>query len=287
MFCSRSMCFAAGVVLALALPCSLVGQKTEDDLRARLIQQPLYLRGQWGSDKLAFDGAGHLVGTATQVTFTLSGVEIGSVKLTRKGLVLEGQRVGLEFNKDVSKRVGLVLRDLAGVSPEKVMLQIQKPADGDFTAALDTIFTGSIAGLDDPLPEYWQPFAQKHLLPAAVPAATGTVSAAGADASRPPSPGLAPMRRIGGGVTAPKVLTQAEPEFTASARSLKYSGTALLTFIVGKDGLPSEIRIVHPLGLGLDEHAVTTLSHYTFQPAMEGGAPVAVRLNIEINFQIF
>jgi protein TonB len=37
----------------------------------------------------------------------------------------------------------------------------------------------------------------------------------------------------------------------------------------------------------LDEQAVAAVSQYTFQPAMENGAPVVVELNVEVNFQIF
>jgi protein TonB len=37
----------------------------------------------------------------------------------------------------------------------------------------------------------------------------------------------------------------------------------------------------------LDEQAVKAVSQYTFQPATENGVPVAVELNVEVNFNIF
>jgi TonB family protein len=266
----------------------LVGQKTENDLRARLIRQPLYLRGQWGADKLEFDDTGQLQGTASPITFTLSGVEIGSVKLTTKGLTLEGQRVGLEFEKDLPKRVGLMLRDKTGLYPERMTIEVKTPVDGDFTAALDAIFTGSIAGLDDPLPDYWQPFARKHLLPpdtSAAPAASGVALPAESGTENPAA--IAKPARIGGPVTSPRLLTHVEPEFDTAARAMKYSGIVLVNFVVDTQGKPHRFQILHPVGLGLDERAVAAVSQYTFQPATKDGSPVSVQLNVEVNFQIF
>jgi protein TonB len=51
--------------------------------------------------------------------------------------------------------------------------------------------------------------------------------------------------------------------------------------------MPNHLQIVHATGLGLDEQALAAVSQYTFQPAMRNGSPVAVELNIEVNFQIF
>jgi protein TonB len=47
------------------------------------------------------------------------------------------------------------------------------------------------------------------------------------------------------------------------------------------------VNILHPAGLGLDENAVGAVEQYTFKPAMQDGKPVAVELNVEVNFQIF
>lgn len=274
-FCSGAMRCAVAVGLAWVLAGCAVAQQTEADIRARLVKKPLYLRGQWNSDSLTFDDAGHLQGTAGRASLTLSGIDIGSVKLTSKGLVLTGQRVGLEFTKDVPRRVGLLVGDpTGGRSPEEMTIKVQTPADGDFAAALDAIFADGLADLDGPLPECWQQYAQKHWLPAAA-------------APAPASPAATVPHKVGGVVTAPRVLTQAEPTFSGAARALKYSGAVLVSLIVGQDGKPVQIRILHPVGLGLDERAVASVARYTFQPAMQDGAPVPVMLNIEVNFQIF
>jgi protein TonB len=39
--------------------------------------------------------------------------------------------------------------------------------------------------------------------------------------------------------------------------------------------------------MGLDGKAVEAVKQYRFKPALEAGKPVAVELNVEVNFQIF
>lgn len=285
------MSFILSALLISIVPSCLFAQKTEADLQALLIDKPLYLRGQWGGGKLAFDGAGHLRGTAAPVAFTLAGVEIGSVKLTSKGLVLGGQRVGLEFTKDVPRRVGLVWPNTSGsTSVDEITIKIETPSDGDFKTALDAILTGSITGLDAPMPWYWQQYLREHLILAGTLAANETTVPAPVSSGDTLSAGAA-IRKVGGSVSAPRVLKRVDPGVngTASAlkyfSALKYSGNTSITFVVEKNGTPSHIRVLHALGLGLDELAVAAISQWTFQPAMENGSAVPVQMNIDISFQ--
>jgi protein TonB len=94
-------------------------------------------------------------------------------------------------------------------------------------------------------------------------------------------------RRIGGGVSAPQVIFQVEPEFSEEARKAKTAGNVLVNLWVGTDGKPSHVRVIRGVGMGLDEKAVAAVQQYRFKPAMENGKPVLVELNIEVNFQIF
>jgi TonB family protein len=268
-------------LLTFLLPSCLVAQRTEADLRARLINKPLYLRGEWSRDKLAFDDAGHPEKLVAPVTFTLAGVDIQSVKLSAKELVLEGRRMGLEFEKDVPKRVGLMERvGLGSASPEMMTIRIKMPADGDFTTALDAIFVDGLADLVPQLPAFWQTFARRHFLPSET--ARDPAPAAG----RQPAE-TAKLPRIGGGVSAPRLVTKVDPEYSETARGMKYCGIVLVNMIVDANGIPSHLQILRPAGLGLDEQALKSVSRYTFQPAKQNGSPVAVELNVEVNFQTF
>jgi periplasmic protein TonB len=94
-------------------------------------------------------------------------------------------------------------------------------------------------------------------------------------------------RHIGGGVSAPVVIKQVEPEFSEEARKAKTAGNVLVNLWVDEQGNPQHVRVLRGVGMGLDEKAIEAVKQYKFKPAMEGGKPVLVELNIEVNFQIF
>jgi TonB family protein len=94
------------------------------------------------------------------------------------------------------------------------------------------------------------------------------------------------LRKIGGAVSAPRVIHNVFPEFSEEARKDKFSGVVLVGLIVDTDGMPQQVHVLRGVGHGLDEKAIEAISHYRFQPAMENGKPVPVRVNVEVNFQI-
>jgi periplasmic protein TonB len=94
------------------------------------------------------------------------------------------------------------------------------------------------------------------------------------------------VMHIGGGVSKPVVLYQVEPEFSEEARKAKFSGNVEVYLYVDADGKPSHIRVVRPIGMGLDEKAVEAVRQYRFKPAMKDGKPIQVDLYVDVNFQI-
>lgn len=95
------------------------------------------------------------------------------------------------------------------------------------------------------------------------------------------------LRRIGGGVSAPVVLFQPEPEFSDEARKAKIAGNVLVYLQVDEQGRPSHVRVLRGIGMGLDQKAVTAVERYHFRPAMEDGHPVRVEMQVDVGFQIF
>ena len=93
--------------------------------------------------------------------------------------------------------------------------------------------------------------------------------------------------RVGGGVRAPRALYAPDPEYSDEARKAKYQGTVVLWVVVGSDGRPREVRAARPLGMGLDEKAIEAVRTWRFAPAMRDGHPVAVEVNIEVNFRLY
>jgi TonB family protein len=93
--------------------------------------------------------------------------------------------------------------------------------------------------------------------------------------------------RVGGGVTAPRAIYAPDPEFSEEARKSKYQGTVVLWLIVGPDGRTRNIRVQRTLGMGLDEKAVEAIRRWLFEPARKDGVPVAVQINVEVNFRLY
>src|SRR5215813_160593 len=93
--------------------------------------------------------------------------------------------------------------------------------------------------------------------------------------------------KVGGGVLAPKPISTPDPEYSEEARKAKYQGTCVLWLIVGPDGKPRDIRVSRTLGLGLDEKAIEAVKQWKFEPAMKDGKPVAVQINVEVDFRLY
>jgi protein TonB len=93
--------------------------------------------------------------------------------------------------------------------------------------------------------------------------------------------------RVGGGVTAPRVTFQPDPEYSEEARKAKFMGVCALSLIVGADGRPRDIEVARSVGLGLDEKAIEAVKMWKFDPATKDGKPVAVRINVEVTFHLY
>jgi TonB family protein len=93
--------------------------------------------------------------------------------------------------------------------------------------------------------------------------------------------------RVGGGVSAPKVISAADPQYTKEAQKAKYQGIVVLALIVTPQGDTRDIRVVRKLGMGLDEKAIEAVKKWKFEPAMKDGKPVAVAINVEVTFRLY
>jgi periplasmic protein TonB len=124
----------------------------------------------------------------------------------------------------------------------------------------------------------------------------GIGSGSGGGVGSGEGPGVGPGRgggmgggafRVGGGASPPKTLYAPDPEYSEEARKAKFQGTCVLWLIVGPDGRPRDIHIARSLGLGLDEKAIEAVKQWKFEPAMKDGKPVAVQINVEVDFRLY
>ena len=104
--------------------------------------------------------------------------------------------------------------------------------------------------------------------------------------SSPPSEFMR-VFRVNQGVSAPRAVFAPEPQFTDLAREMRLRGTVTLGMIVDDRGVPRNVEILHPLGGGLDEEAISTISNWKFKPGQKDGQPVATEIAVEVDFHLF
>jgi protein TonB len=92
--------------------------------------------------------------------------------------------------------------------------------------------------------------------------------------------------RIGGGVSAPVAIYKVEPEYSEEARKAKFQGTVVLSIVIDEHGMPTNFKVIRPLGLGLDEKAIEAVQKWRFLPGKKDGRPVAVLATVEVNFRL-
>lgn len=92
--------------------------------------------------------------------------------------------------------------------------------------------------------------------------------------------------RVGRGVSAPHLISKVEPEYSEEARKARLNGSVTLYVIVRPSGHAAGIKVIRPLGLGLDEKAIAAVEGWRFQPGEREGQPVSVAATIEVNFRL-
>ncbi len=96
------------------------------------------------------------------------------------------------------------------------------------------------------------------------------------------------IHNIGNGVSTPVPTYQPKPKYTADAMRAKVQGTVAMSAVVLPDGTVTDIRVVRSLdqSFGLDEEAKKTAAQWRFRPGLLKGEPVAVRILIELDFNL-
>lgn len=248
----------------------------------RLIGKPLFLRGFWANKDLKFNAQGQIQSSADTVPFTEAGIDVRSVRFNGNSLIIEGQRMALEFLPDDEIRRVPAKTDQ---DPGAITVEIQADARGSYDRALNAIFAKDLASLTPSLPSYWQAYAMQHFLPVA-PAKLEKESY-----SKPvPSEDRAAAAderavHVGGSVKPPTLIRTYDPAFTDLANAQKFSGSVKLYLWFDSDGKVSHVSIDRPAGLGLDEAAIAAVEQYQFQPATRNGTPVTVDLYLDVSFK--
>jgi TonB family protein len=89
-----------------------------------------------------------------------------------------------------------------------------------------------------------------------------------------------------GNSTKPIPIFHPDPSYTKEALEAKWSGNVVLSIVVDATGHARNIRVISPLGLGLDEKAVEAVKTWRFTPGKTEGRPVPFNAQINVSFRV-
>lgn len=290
--------------LFLSIPSLAQGQDINQHLRSQYQGRILVLRGFQANDVLRYDSSGS-PSNANSGDWTTDGfVQVNDIRLSDDRLIIKAQRMAV-IRPDTNQFELRPLGRAKDKGKKGIRVEINadpgmhNPSAEQIDAILSKIFLTAQDDLADSVPDYWKP---------CVPAGL-----AGKDANCHFSPEILAVAGVhreqdsstseivstttggdtelkvykAGGVSPPKVIFSPEPQFSEPARRAKFQGTATLMLVVNQQGLPTRIRIVRPLGCGLDAKAVQAVESWRFKPAERDGQPVPFAIAVEVDFHLY
>lgn len=81
-----------------------------------------------------------------------------------------------------------------------------------------------------------------------------------------------------------RLIHRVSPEYSDEALAAGVQGRVIFEVVVNTSGTLEQIKIVSPLGFGLDERAEQAIRQWRYSPAEKNGVPVAIHATIEVNF---
>jgi len=309
--------FRVSAILSLAVGMAPVHLQGASDLEQRLRDQYkdkiFVLRGFNQGARLTYDSGGVPdSASANPGDWTVDGfVRVTSVDLSGQGLTIKAERLYLGVADGMGFQFWQPKLDKDKEKKEKKAreLRIEVAVDaGGHTAeaALSKIFLTAGDRLAELVPDYWTPCVRA--------ASTGRTVKGLSDCRFSPEfdeiPGVVSRPEENRGaeaadsdatalygeivpttdrsVTRAKIVRQLNPEFSEEARITKYQGTITLAIIVDKTGRAKSIRIMRPIGIGLDQKAVEAVSKWQFEPALKDGEPIAMGpIPVEVDFHLY
>jgi periplasmic protein TonB len=283
----------------------------------QLSSKPLKVKNIWGAYDYKQEGAGVSLVVHVVMIALLIGVSI----LTSRAVKLNTQKQNVMALTDNDVPMDLPMTSKKGPSsgggggggdrdkleatkgklPKFSMQQLAPPAvvirnDNPKLAVEPTVVVPPEIKIASNMPNLGDPMSKMPLLSNGTGSGSGIGSGSGGGVGSGSGPGVGPGHgggigggafRVGNGVSAPRALDTPDPEYSEEARKAKYQGVVVLWLVVGPDGKPRDIRVSRPLGMGLDQKAVEAVQRWRFEPAMKDGRPVAVQINVEVNFRLY
>jgi len=284
---------ASFLVLALFLSISAAAdQSLEAALNNGYRDKILALRHPLEKDSQVYDADGKVLKGGQEGPWTLYGrILVHKIRVEKDSIRIEGQRLNyVQIGQDLAP---------TPAGKMKVQIKVARPITSgeEMNTLLSQIFALTDEEMIESAPVFWrkylkdqiarahgqQPEKEAEISRRAGPAEIKVIEGPVAEDGEP----VAVSHKVGGGTTAPKPRYTPEPEYTEAARHEKYRGTLVMAMIVDETGKVRQPRIIRPLGMGLDENAVSKVLTWKFYPAKMDGKPVPVLMKIEVSFNIY
>jgi len=283
---------AAGFLLLTPLAQAHLLDDAAKELEKQHKGEILRVRELVADSKIRYDAAGHLTGKWHAGRWTWhSSVELVGVEAKGRTFRIKANRLLLNYDQTTQR--------FASVRAGTVEIEIETAPDIngkiDLTKEWNKAFLIPTEDYPLDMQPYWRPFISCIIRPN-----TDECRYYETESQKPdvyslkpaPSSGWKPnypgVYTVGGEVKPPKMLSNSEPTYTDIARQARVSGTVILEVIIRKNGLADIVRVIRPLGYGLEESAAEWLLNKTkFTPAKLNGNPVDVHLEVVVNFHLY
>ncbi|MGZ4789625.1 MAG: energy transducer TonB [Terriglobales bacterium] len=253
-----------------------LGHKLQDEYKGKI----LLIRGFYQDNHLHYNQDGTLQGTGHAGSWTTGFIHVQKLSVKRDAVEIRGERTVQVTGGGKDLFHPLVIDD-------KIDIKVDETAE-DETAirwSLAKVFVGPEEKLTDLLPEYWQGFVAST----ENPSQTLWARVKSSDGKKRPECVESTVEKpcqVEKGVQPPKIIVAHDPIYPEAARTAKLQGTTVLWMVVDENGVPAKIRIQRAIGCGLDDQAVETVRGWRFHPATRDGKPIAVQINVEVNFRL-
>jgi TonB family protein len=283
------------VCLFLALLASQVraDHSPAHELNHDLQDKIFLLRNFYRGDRLRYTSSGEALGNPPTGSWTVDGaIAISKVNISHNRLQIRSKRCFLSPGSDGYEILPSERELTIDIEPGSQAMTVDSVHE-----IMHHIFLTSQDRASDFVPAYWKPCfgAQPttasacRFSPSIAPLFKFSPSLQTPEAAADPTKILAnpPAMKIGNGVTPPHAVYSPDPEYSEEARRERIQGIVVLALIVDKSGRPQNIKVVSPLGYGLDEQALNTVKTWKFEPSLKAGEPVSVYADIEVSFRLY
>lgn len=269
---SRDWCWLAILLIATCHEAWCQGD-IQNQINSQYKNKTLLLRNFYAGNDLKYDQNGVLQDSVKAGPWSLAAVELKTLNLTEHGVEISADRLGTLYQ---AGKVRLI-------KTGDVKIRVSGPDLRTDKNAVDSIFAKIFVDpdheqLDALVPEIWKYYLDGSDLQSRLTAWRASFQKT---AVQPMSAENSAPKKI----SPPRAIDDPDPKYTREAKSHSIQGRSLLTTVIDAAGNPTQIAILDPLGMGLDEEAVSALQRWRFQPAMLNGKGIAVEIRVAIEFR--